>query len=190
MGDSIVFWAGRRCRSLRMFNLNLQAGLQTKWQGRRGMRWFQFKSMIQWISLHRTPKVIVIHLGGNDVIRTKFQKMRRIMKRDFKRLFALFPNTLILWSEILPRLEWKYSRPNSNIKATDKKRKRFNTLGRQMLRGHKNGRIIKHDITTDCPGLFRPDGCHLSDIGIALFCNTLQGAIETFLSTDIKVFGP
>ena len=88
---------------------------------------------------------------------------------------------------ILPWLHWKYSRPNSNIKATDKKCKRFNTTGRQMLRKQKN---VKYDITTDCPGLFRPDGCHLSDTGIALFCNTLQGAIQTFLSTDIKVFGP
>lgn len=44
------------------------------------------------------------------------------------------------------------------------------------------GRVIKHvDITHDCKGLFRPDGVHLEDIGNAIFLNTLQGALETFL---------
>ena len=32
--------------------------------------------------------------------------------------------------------------------------------------------------------------CHISPVGNALFCNTLQGGIETFLSRDVKVFGP
>ena len=40
VGDSIVFWAGRYCRGRKKFNLNLQADLNIKWQGRRGMRWF------------------------------------------------------------------------------------------------------------------------------------------------------
>lgn len=175
IGDSIVFWAGRRCRSLRKYNLNLGETLQVRWQGWRGMRWWQLKHKIQWISLHRTPKVIIIHLGGNDVVLTKFQKMRRIMKRDFKRLTKLFPDTIIVWSEILPRLIWKYSEEYFNIDAVDIKRKRFNTLGRQIVNGYRNGRIIKHDITTDCQGFFKADGCHLSDIGIAMFCNSLQG---------------
>ena len=190
LGDSIVFWAGRRCRSLKRHNLNLGDGIRTRWHGTRGMRWWQLKSKIQWVSLHRTPKIIIVHLGGNDVVSTKFQKMRRLLKRDFNRMLRLFPKTLIVWSEIPPRLTWKFSQPNSSLKALNNKRKRFNALGRQVLKPCANGRIIKHDITTDCPGLFRADGCHLSDIGIALFCNTLQGAVEIFLSSDIKEFGP
>ena len=54
-----------------------------------------------------------------------------------------------------------------------------------MVRDHINGRILKHDITACCPGLFGRGGCHLSDIGIALFC-----AVETFTATEIKIFGP
>ena len=71
------------------------------------------------------------------------------MRRAFKHLFQLFPNTLIVWSDSLQRLRWKYCKQNTSNKALDNKRKRFNTLGHQMLQDYANGCVIKHDITKE-----------------------------------------
>ena len=66
------------------------------------------------------PTWAILHVGGNNVVDTKMQKMKRIMKRDFNNLFKTFPNTLIVWSEILPRLTWKFAPPDSEWKCWDK----------------------------------------------------------------------
>ena len=110
--------------------------LHACWHGTSSMKWCQIKSLSQWISMHRTPKVIIVG--------TQFQKMWYLMRRDFKRLFQLFPNTLIVWSDILRRLRWKYCKQNTSNKALDKKHKGFNTLGHKMLQGYANGCVIKH----------------------------------------------
>lgn len=191
LGDSLVYWAEQRALKLGRENLHLERlSLRVQWHGHRGMVWDDLPNKLQWVGLHRVPKVILIHLGGNNIVCTLMQKMKRIMRRDFEYLFKNFPNTIIVWSEILPRLCWRFSRPDSDLNALDKKRKRFNMLGRQMLKDNQKGRFLKHDITSDCPGLFRWDGCHLSDVGIDLFCNSLQGAIECFVTSEAKSFGP
>ena len=92
--------------------------------------------------MRRIPKVIIVE--------TKFQKMQRLMRRDFKHLFQLFPNTLIVWSDSLPRLRWKYCKQNTSDKALDNKRKRFNTLGHQMLQDYANGCVINNSYTMGC----------------------------------------
>lgn len=191
VGDSLIDRAKDWASAVQKINLNLDSSqLKVQWFGFRGMQWHHLRSQIQWISLHATPKMIVIHVGGNNVVRTRMQKMKRIMYRDFKYLFELFPDTIIVWSEILPRLFWKFAPFNSQWRCWDRKRVRFNQLGRQMVSINANGRILKHDITADCSGLFAADRCHLSNVGNALFCNSLQAAIEFFLSTQNTVFGP
>ena len=191
MGDSLIYHAGRWATSVRRKNLNLDhLNVTVRWLGMSKMQWHQFQSKIQWIGLHNPPKIIIVHLGGNDVVSTKMQKMKRLMERDFKDLFKTFPGTIIVWSEILPRLVWKFAPLDSDWRCWNRKRIRFNQLGRQMVSKHTNGKVIKHDVTVDCPGLFYKDGCHMSDVGNALFCNSLQGGIETFLTTEIKTFAP
>lgn len=192
MGDSLVHWAGVRASERGRPNLNLEClNLKIHWHGQRGMVWENLSTQLQWISLHaQAPRLIIIHLAGNDVVGNLMQKMKRIMGRDFKFLFQNFPDTIIVWSDILPRLRWKFAGQDSSLTALNKKRRRFNYLGRQLVRDQKNGRILHHDITVDCPGLYSADGCHLSDIGYDLFCNSLQGAIECFVTSEAQSFGP
>ena len=191
MGDSLISRADSWASSASRMNLKLDPSqANVRWLGTGGMKWQHLRSQIQWVGLHGQPRMIILHVGGNNVVDTKMQKMKRIMKRDFNNLFKTFPNTLIVWSEILPRLTWKFAPPESEWKCWDKKRIRFNELGRQMVSTYSNGKVLKHEVTVDCPGLFGKDGCHMSPVGNALFCNSLQGGIETFLSKDVKVFGP
>lgn len=164
--------------------------VNVRWCGQRGMRWDDLRRQIQWIGLHRVPSMILVHLGGNDITSSTIQKMRRIIRRDFYYLSTNFPTTLLVWSDILPRLTWKFAKEGSDLQALDRKRLRFNMIGHQVLRELPNGRVLSHEITTDTPGLFANDGCHLSDVGTDLFCNSLQGGIETFFSSDMTTFGP
>lgn len=152
------------------------------------MSWDDLRSELQWIGLHQSPAMILVHLGGNDVACTSILKWKRLMCRDMESLFCNFPETLIVWSDILPCLTWKFARPDIDLKVLNKKRIRFNLFGHQAVHELKNGRIRKHEISTDTPGLFLENGCHLSDVGKALFCNSIQGGIECFLTSAHKSF--
>ena len=192
VGDSMVYWAEQRARFRGRVNLNL--GVRIIWRGVGGLTWNKglkgsLRQQLQWIALQRNPpSMVIVHCGGNDVIGTSAQKMGRVFNNDFRYLMSVFPKSLIVFSEILPRLYWKFSFPGSSIKKINKKCDRFNRLGREAARLSENGRVIQHEITIDTPGLFYSDGCHLSDIGCDLFNNSLQGAIESFLKSDCKVF--
>ena len=190
LGDSLLFWAGERAISLGQPNLTLDR-LQVNiiWKGQSSMTWELLRQKLQWVSLHRNPFMIVIHLGGNNVLSTSIQKMERIIKRDLKHISLTFPSTIFVWSDILPRLKWKYSGPDADLKAIDHKRHRFNLKAHAIIQTFKMGRIIMHDISSDSPNLFIHDGCHLSNVGLDIFNHTLQGDIETFLTSDVEIFG-
>ena len=64
IGDSIVHWAQERAKRLNRANLHLdRRNLNMKWYGKSGMRWHQLPNTIQWIGLHPTPKMIIVHVG-------------------------------------------------------------------------------------------------------------------------------
>ena len=115
VGDCLIsqadFWASSASR----MNLKLDPNqAKVRWLRSGSMKWQHLRSQVQWVGLHGQPRIIILHVGGNNVVDIKMQKMKRIMKRDFNNLFKTFPNTLIKWSEILPRLTWKYALSNSH----------------------------------------------------------------------------
>ncbi|WAR04443.1 hypothetical protein MAR_019812 [Mya arenaria] len=82
------------------------------------------------------------------------------MKQVILALMPLFPYTNIVYSCILPRLNWRYS---------------FN----DKIMENSRDRAIKHSDFNDIwPGLFLPDGVHLSPVGNNIFLSTLRSAIE------------
>ena len=54
------------------------------------------------------PKCIVIHIGGNDIGASKVGHLRNV-KNILNWVARNLPNTLIIWSQILPRINWRYS---------------------------------------------------------------------------------
>ena len=190
LGDSILFCAGERAISLGQPNLTLdKLHVNVIWKAQSIMTWELLRQELQSVSSLQNPSVIVIHLGGNNVLSTSVQKMGRIIKRDLKYISQNFPSTLLVWSDILPRLKWENSCEDSDLKAIDHKRHRFNLKAHSFIQTLDMGRIIKHDITADLSCLYQPDGCHLTDVGMDIFNHTLQGGLEAFLTSDIKVFG-
>jgi hypothetical protein len=66
----------------------------------------------------------------------------------------------------------------------EKARKRVNLAVKNIVLG-VGGYVIKlNNMRARDINLFRNDGTHLSDIGINVYLNTIQGALESFLSSS------
>ena len=161
------------------------------WHGKGGMHWDELKGGFQKAMLFSVaPFMIIIHLGGNDLVTIKQGKMIKWIKRDLKYIASVFPQAILVWSDILPRQKWR-GMINSppNLKQINNKRKRINRAGRQAVNDIINGRSIVHEIDLVTPGLFKADGCHLTLVGNAIFLNTLEEAVSAFLSNpQLRVY--
>lgn len=109
---------------------------------------------------------------------TKLHKLPKTIRQDLEYICSTYNNVQIVWADILPRLKWRDAPETEEVlKKLDIKRKRLNRLGRQT----PNGKVIISDIDLFTLGLFKPDGTHLSDIGIVILLNTYQEAIRSFI---------
>lgn len=183
IGDSLLAHLEDDLRALRTSpNLGLDGNIL--WLGKGGMHWRELLPKFQCTLLFNPrPGMIVIHLGGNDLVTVKQAKLMRAIKKDLKYLASVFTSAKIVWSDILPRKKWLgIENTPKNLKIMDNKRKRINRAGRQVVRGLAHGRAIIHELDTEVPGLFKPDGVHLTLIGNAIFLNTFKEALNIFVS--------
>ena len=161
------------------------------WLGKGGMHWCELLPKFQCTMLFNPqPTMIVIHVGGNDIVATKQARLIKDIKRDINYLASVFPCVKIVWSDILPRKFWRgiENTPDNLIKINEK-RKRINRADRQVVRELIHGKAIIHEIDTITSGLFKPDGVHLTLIGNAIFLNTFKEALSLFLTdSDHKVY--
>ena len=78
---------------------------------------------VQWEMLNRPPPVmLVIHVGGNDLVNISQAKMMKKITKDIKYIHSVFPSSYLVWSDILPRSKWLGLKPTArNISNIDKK---------------------------------------------------------------------
>ena len=152
------------------------------------MKWNELHGQVQLTMLFNSPPaMIIIHLGGNDLVTIKQGKLIKSIKRDLNYISSVFPSALIVWSDILPRLSWRGITPTlENLGKINRKRKCINRAGRQMARELPRGRVIIHEIDTETKGLFSRDEVHLSPVGNDIFLSTLSEAIDSFLKNPVK----
>ena len=175
IGDSIPFWAGVWARNRGQPHLNLRTAT-VGWWCKRGMSWSQFRHSIEAnVLLSTPPKVVLIHLGGNDLVSKSQTFLRNIIQREIKYLSTAFPESVLVWVDILPRICWG---PHSYAPGLlDAKLRRINRWGRQQIRRHTRSDAISIDIDLETPGFFRQDGVHLSDVGLAFYVDAIRDAI-------------
>ena len=140
------------------------------------------------LQIEYAPNYFVLHAAGNDVWRISCLDLcNKLIGPEgiIDQLRILMPYTTIVWSCILPRLQWRYSR---YAKAMENVRIRVN---RELIRFMKitGGKAIRYpDFHDKSPSLFS-DGTHLSFIGNDIFVNTIQSAFEMFIrNPTIRVF--
>lgn len=189
IGSSLVYWAEKRAIQRLNNNLRLEnIKVDITWTGIRGMHWRDLIPKVrQMLSVSQAgpPSMMILHLGSNDLVDRPCAELQEAIANDIQLLHQLCPKTVLVWSDVLCRLFWFGA---GNLRAVERKRARINRKGRKVVRAF-GGKIIHHtEISFDCPGLFRKDGTHLSDIGNDIFITDFQSALETFVKTNAIAF--
>lgn len=149
------------------------------WRGRRGLRWSQV--LPEAIEISRTasrPVVLVIHAGGNDLCLMRLAELLTLVRADLDRIMGYFPEMVLVWSEVVPRVTWQGAR---DAGAVERARRTFNTRMSRFVRS-RAGVVIRHrQLEGDNRTLMREDGVHLNEIGLDIFLSGLQDGVEQAL---------
>ena len=176
IGYSIPFWAGKRAEARGKPDLDMPGGAAVSWMAVRGMGWEKATHHLQLPALFQTPpQVLVVHLGGNDLVRHSLRLVFKLINDTYDYIRAAFPDAILVWVDILPRFCWRA--PKNEHKAIDKKRRRVNQLGHQAVR-KAGGQVLHLDIDLT-RGFFREDGVHLSDVGLDMYIDNLRELLLT-----------
>lgn len=174
MGSSLVKRAFVYAK-LKGLDLNLQGqGTHTVWwQGYSGLT---IQLLSKKLSLLRrvngsAPDLLFVHCGGNDLGRHSTVFIMNTLERILITLNRTFPETKIVFSQILPRTKWRFS---NNTKAMEHARRRINSFmrGKTRLFG---GCFLNHNIKK-CH--LDVDGVHLADSGNDLFVRKFSECIS------------
>ena len=123
------------------------------------------------------PEMLFVHLGGNDFVTTPLRKLTEQAQCDMKVLAELCPQTVLIWSDVLPRIRYRGAYRNNKMKKTCKT---FNSAMRAYIR-RIGGKAVRHqEIKWNLPHLFRPDGVHLNDMGNDVLIGVFHNSIRCF----------
>ena len=192
MGSSIVYWAARRTGGR---SGGPKLGLQIKcytlhWLGKRGMQWKELiPTFDEYLLTRPRSQVLLIQLGSNDLAILKSNELIELIRLDVLRLQVLFPELILIWSEILPRRYWHFA---DNQVLLENTRKRTNTAVKGIFKSDiGKGFIIRNpNILSKEISLYRYDGVHLSNVGNDAYLNNIKGALEAFDLSDTRIFPP
>lgn len=116
-------------------------GAEVLWISRPGIKWGEVLPRITEQLQHSIPPdMLVIHCGGNSIGLLTLYDLRIQMFNTVSELATLLPNTLLIWSEILPRTTWRYM--FRNIAAEDSRIRLNNAIATHTL--NLGGAYIKH----------------------------------------------
>ncbi|PIO39553.1 hypothetical protein AB205_0008570 [Aquarana catesbeiana] len=153
--------------------------VRIKWIGVPGMLWSRvLREVEHYCRLDRPPDVLLLHVGGNDLGIRASRELSRDIKFDFLRLRSMFPNTIIVWSEMMARTSWSMA---MSVERLNKARIKVNKeVGKFFVRN--GGLTIRHRDLEKEPQLFlKEDGVHLNAVGIDIWSLGLQEGIQRAL---------
>ena len=157
-------------------------GVDIWWQGYGGLTLAAIIKKIEYLTkFGNYPDAIIIHCGANDIGQTPMHTLIQLVKDLVGFLSSTFPTCKIGWSQLLPRIEWRYS---ENVNAMEKCKDRLNRAGfKEVCKA--GGFMIKHpEFRSKSAELYAKDGVHLSDLGYYLFLNNIQAGIEANIGAD------
>lgn len=168
VGSSLIKWAFYSAKnSIDGVNLGLRRrNYRVFWQGKGGMKWFDLIPKIRLLSRYESPPdILIIHCGANDIGKIPLLQLRSYMQSTLERLKQMLPKTTIGWSNMLPRMSWRFS---SDSKSRN--------IAAVTVNG---GFFIKYpEITWSSKEMFCSDGVHLSNLGNCVFLFNLQRALQ------------
>lgn len=160
-------------------NQILSVPIETEFVGVLGLRLHQVMPLIKrHFAEHPAPSYLVLHVGANDIGYLDSVEWERQLQEIVFFLRAKLPHTFILWSDMLPRTQWR------SISADKAKsfRQRNQRRARKLFK-EEQGTFIKHPHLEHDRTLLSHDGVHLSQNGLAYFAQDLA---ETLTATILK----
>lgn len=144
------------------------------------MKWKQVCPQVRTLlKIEEPPSYLLIHCGGNDIGQGDTGVvLRKRIKKDLIYLHNLLPNTTIVWSQILPRLQW---RGEVDHLAVERARVRLNSSIATFVLNLEGKYIRYPELKTSYPLLFK-DQVHLNVLGNSLFLHRIQQAFQVFLT--------
>lgn len=154
-----------------------------------GMRIGHLQAHIEHLmQFNAPPKYLILHCGGNDICAYGYTMVSAILdcKNAITEIQTKMPQTMIIWSQILPRLSWRNHPDNRVVNRT---RVRVNSCLSTFVIKNGGAYVRYFDIVEDSQ-LFKPDDTHLSTIGTEIMLNTLSAGISYFLEKRGPVYPP
>jgi len=168
------------CEQLLDESLDLHC--EISWDGRGGRLWEQLIPALRSLwDRAPAPDILIIHLGGNSLCRSGRDRLSflREIKRDLATCFTMFPSTRLVFSHILPRLNWRGQRGRTGY-GVEKSRRWINSKVAGFLAGRQM-RCIRH--RNICLSHLCRDGVHLSREGNQLLLGNLREALRVELQS-------
>ncbi|KAK9970508.1 hypothetical protein ABG768_026447 [Culter alburnus] len=156
-------------------NLGLRCSIT--WEGRGGRLWEQLLPVLRSLRAKASaPDILVIHLGGNSLCREGRSRLDffQEMKTDLAEVLRLLPRTRLLFSSILPRLNWRGQTARSAY-GVERRRRWLNSAVAGFL-AEREMHSVRHT-NIDLSHLSR-DGVHLSTEGNELLLSNLREALQ------------
>lgn len=182
---SFIFWAKKRAEE-RIYGTNL--GLlsdfyKVHWFKKCDIQWRKFYDTMSYLLGHwPVPQIVILHLTGNDIGHYNTLGFMSQVKLDFLCLHAVLPNTVFIFSKIIPRLCWVIS---PELKFLDKICKCLNRMLMKFML-FINGFAFRHvELKGGLLGLYRPDKVHLSDIALDIFNLDIQTCVELAVARGV-----
>uniref|UniRef100_A0A8W8I329 SGNH hydrolase-type esterase domain-containing protein n=1 Tax=Magallana gigas TaxID=29159 RepID=A0A8W8I329_MAGGI len=124
IGSSIVKRASIASRE-RKGGLNLGiVNTEIWWQGYGGMVLSQLLPKLRVLRrIENDPDVLIIHCGANSLGLIELKSLLEKLQDTLEQIAKLFPRSKLVWSNLLPRFNWRYS---EDIRAMEDSRKRVN----------------------------------------------------------------
>ncbi|XP_063801830.1 uncharacterized protein LOC134969669 [Pseudophryne corroboree] len=178
VGHSYVYWAEKQAVAR---NYGAQLGIpyeaaKLTWLGKIGMVWEDIRGeLLKAEARHGKPDVLITHLGGSDLGKTKSLDLIRCIRQDMQWVVDRWRAVIVIWSNIIPRMAWEGVSRGAGV---ERARKKINAAMAKVI-PPLGGRCIQHTVIKgNCTGYYREDGAHLSDVATDLFNITLQEAVE------------
>ena len=74
------------------------------------MRWKEvIPTFDEYLLTRPQPQILLIQLRSNDLAILKSKELIELIRLDVLHLQALFPELILIWSEILPRRYWHFA---------------------------------------------------------------------------------
>jgi hypothetical protein len=132
------------------------------------------------LSLEDPPNYILFHIGGNYLGCKRLGYLHYLLVRFLSWLAKKMPDSMLIMSQILPRLNWRYS---NNLAVMDKCKRRLNSsIGAHIT--WNEGCYIRYPDFKATNQFISTDGVHLTKLGNAIFLNTIQGGLESIILSN------